>query len=290
METVSNESNRNKKYKAWCITIQGWENTPNFHESMAYLIYGQELAPTTGQQHLQVYVRFKNRVYFNAVKKRFPDGAHIERSRSNEKTNRDYCSKEKLFWEFGTYDDQEGIQGRRTDLQLVVEKIKSGSTLRQVAEQHATEFVKYHAGLTRLHQILAPTPPQTRQMTVTVLWGGTAVGKTHRVLTKYPGGYMIKDGRDPFGSYENEDIVIFDEYDYNKWTIQSMNTYCDKWKCSLDCRYQNKFAWWTKVFIMSNTNPFEWWPLEHQSLREAFWRRLTHIHHIHTQEEIIDLP
>jgi len=278
------------KYARYTFTIQGWDREPTYNEThMNYIIWGRETAPTTGQQHLQGYVRFKNRKYFNFVKRALPDGAHIEPAEYSEKHNRDYCSKEGQFTEHGTYEEEAGQQGKRTDLEKVVQTIKSGATLAQVIDAHPTEWIKFHAGIASLHSALKAPPPTIRETTVTILWGPTGVGKTHRVRTKYPGGCMIKAGRDPWASYTSQEVIVFDEFDYNRWTIQDMNMYCDKWTCELDCRYANKQAYWTKVFILANTNPFEWWPLEHQSLRESFWRRLTHNIFVHSQEEQIEI-
>lgn len=162
-------------------------------------------------------------------------------------------------------------------------------TLNEIARKHPTEWIKFHAGLIDLHSRVTPPPPATRDITVTILWGSSGTGKTHRIRTAYPGTCLIKDGRDPFASYNNQDTIFFDEFNYEKWTIQQMNLYLDKWPLELDCRYRNKNAYWTKVFICANSNPYNWWPLEHQALREAFWRRCTHIIEVTSQEQEISI-
>lgn len=281
----------NTKYARYILTKNNpgdWR--PTFADTMAFMAWGCETAPTTGTPHIHVYIRFKVRKYWTWVKQQYPD-TDIRIARGNEQQCRDYCHKDNgEHGEHGTFDAGAGKQGKRTDLDAVVASIRSGATIREVAERHPTEFLKFHGGIQKMISVLAPQPPTIRQVTVTILWGTTGVGKTHRVRTKYPGGCLIKAGRDPFQSYNNQDVIIFDEFNYEKWSIQDMNLYCDKWQCELDCRYANKHAYWTKVFILANEIPWQWWPLEHQSLREAFWRRITNNIEVINQEQQIDLP
>lgn len=161
-------------------------------------------------------------------------------------------------------------------------------SLNEIARKHPVEWIKFHAGLLDLHSRVIPPPPAIRDITVSILWGNSGTGKTHRVRTSYPGCCLIQAGRDPFASYQTQETIFFDEFNYEKWTIQQMNLYLDKWPLELDCRYKNKHAYWTKVFICANSTPYNWWPLEHQALREAFWRRCTHIQEITSIEQ--DIP
>lgn len=162
-------------------------------------------------------------------------------------------------------------------------------SLNEIAKKHPVEWIKFHAGLVDLHSRVTPPPPAIRSITVTILWGNSGTGKTHRVRIAHPTCCLIQAGRDPFASYVTQDVIFFDEFNPDKWTIQQMNLYLDKWPLELDCRYKNKNAYWTKVFICANSNPYNWWPLEHQALREAFWRRCTHIIQVETIEQQINL-
>lgn len=165
----------------------------------------------------------------------------------------------------------------------------AGQQLHQIAQNHPLEWIKYHSGILDLHRQLAPAAPIRREIETTILWGTTGVGKTHRVLTKYPDSFIVLPGRDPFGNYCGEKTVIFEEFDYEKWTIQEMNRFLDCWKCKLDCRYMDKFALWSKVFILSNINPDKWFQFCREELRAAFFRRITHTYEITSKEQIIDI-
>lgn len=67
-----------------------------------------------------------------------------------------------------------------------------------------------------------------------------------------------------------------------------MNKYLDKWRYQLDARYHDKYAHWTRVIIISNTNPWDWWPLAPVPLREAIFRRFQNVIEVLNREQIIN--
>ena len=64
-----------------------------------------------------------------------------------------------------------------------------------------------------------------------------------------------------------------------------MNGLLDKWKCPLQCRYNNKYAVWTKVIILTNAEPEALYPVVHHQQRDSFLRRLTKIVKVESQEQ-----
>lgn len=91
---------------AWCGTLNNYTEEDLermqtiFQENAAYAIIGKEIAPTTGTEHLQFYIRFKRNTRGSFLKNLFPT-IHIEKTRGSEKQNIDYCSKEGEYWETG---------------------------------------------------------------------------------------------------------------------------------------------------------------------------------------------
>ena len=255
---------------------------------MDYLIYGFEVAPSTGTPHLQCYVRFKKRKELATAAKFFMPGSHLAISIGTEEHNRNYCSKDKDYKEFGTYNPEEGQQGRRSDLKKVAKKILDGVPLRDVALEHPETFIKMHAGIEKLKMIVQPPPPQTRQVTTTILWGDTGTGKTHRVLTLFPNIFSVVPGRDPWQGYSMEKEIIFDEFKPEDWPITDMNRFLDKWTCKLSARYNNKLAYWNKVFICANSDPMHWYSNEDPRIQAAFRRRITSIYLVKSKED--DIP
>lgn len=273
----------------WTFTVNNpGEWRPTFIDNlMAYMIYETEVGEE-GTTHIQGYVRFKNRKELNSAKRLICERAHLEPARGTEAQNRDYCSKDlNDVHEYGQFDGDAGRQGRRTDLEAVASSIKFGSSLQTIAATHSAEWIKYHSGITSLHQILQPEPPAVRNVTTTYIHGLTGVGKSHRIHTQYPGGYTIRAGRGPFDQYERQEVVIFEEFDDGQWPITDMLMYLDKWPCTLNCRYNNKKAFWTKVFIISNLPPSQLYILTPTERRDAFMRRLTSVVEILNKDQIL---
>lgn len=282
----------------WCFTINNPPDgyMPSFDaERVAYMIFQKERGDETGTLHIQGYIRFFTRTRLTSVQHYLDCGKpHCEVARGTEQqAGPDYCAKSATRvegpWEFGYIDPEAGTKGRRCDLASACEIIKEGGTDHEVAEMCPTTFVKYHKGLGEYRRAIRDPPAVSRTVDVQVLWGTTGTGKSHRVRTQYPDAYVVVPGKGPFDQYDDQDVVIFEEFCWTDWTVTDMNRYLDKWKCPLACRYTNKFASWTKVFILSNTNPFDWYGNIPAALQDAFQRRLTHIDQVYSISQEIKL-
>lgn len=279
----------------WCFTVPNpgeWRPiwTPS---SMSYLVWEMETCPTTGTLHIQGYMRLTTRRRLQSAKDLLVEGAHLELSRGSEEENRNYCLKEFNqnpqieHEEHGEYDPGRR-QGRRSDLEAAIETLRTAG-LEAVQREHPAVYVRNHIGLEKLQESLVPTPPLLRTMNVTVLWGAPGVGKTWRVLMTFPEAYRVRPGRDPWGTYNHEETILFDEFDYDKWRIEEMNELVDIYRLRLDCRYRDKWAHWRRVFIISNISPDYWWQYQNEVKKQAFRRRITNCIEVVSQEQVIDL-
>jgi len=160
-------------------------------------------------------------------------------------------------------------------------------SMKEIAREYPTQFVKFHSGLLALHLLNKEKPPAERNVAVTLLWGETGTGKTHRVRKAHPTGYTIRAGRGPFDNYNGEETVIFDEFDSKDWPITDMLMYLDKWECPLNCRYQNKYAAWSRIFIITNLDPKDLYTFEDERRRAAFMRRINYIIEIKSINQIV---
>ena len=294
-------ADRGTRTAAWSFTFNNPGNRlPVYDEAtMEYLVFQREIAPETGTPHLQGYVRFKTRIFMPAVLRRLGlEGVHVEPARGTEQQNRDYCTKEESRdagpWEFGNFSADAGRRGTRSDLKQATDLIRSGASMKQVANAHPETFVRSFAGLQALKNILVE-PPVERPVQILVLWGPTGTGKTHRVLTnmelRSDGGLYCAPTAwtsHPFDAYSAESTFFLDEFRWENWPAVELNKILDKWTYQLQCRYMNKFALWTRVVICSNQDPMSWYPNEDTEIRSAVRRRLGHsCRHITNREQII---
>lgn len=248
----------------WCFTVNNpgiWR--PKYYgEAMDYLVWQLEEGES-GTPHVQGYVRFKTKKRLGAVKAFLCQSAHAEVARGSEKKNKEYCTKPEgrieIGDEHGVFKETAGIQGARNDLAKVVDEIKEGLPLQKIASENPTTFVKYHAGIIKLRQVIQPKPPPMREVKILVLWGSTGVGKSYRINSMFPDAFKVNPGRSPWDTYDNEEVVFFDEFDPKSWPVTEMNQYLDIYRLELNCRYANKYARWSTVVICSNMNPIEWY-------------------------------
>lgn len=280
----------------WCFTINnpGDYIVPFDPVQMEYLVWQRERGEAAGTEHIQGYVRLKKKSRMSAVKLLLGrDDPHLEMAKGSEEQNRQYCTKEETRiagpFEHGTYKAEAGRQGARTDVTALKSLIKTGATRATIAEAHPDLLLRYPSGVAALQEALLPPAPAEREIWVHVLWGDTGTGKTHRVRKSYPNAYIVRPGRDPWGQYSRQDVIIFEEFSPLDWKVTEMNTYLDKWPCQLDARYTNKEAHWTKVFILSNLDPSGWYTLEPESQRLAFQRRLSQQTRVRSQEQDVQL-
>lgn len=276
----------------WVFTVNNpgvWRPVFN-DQTMSYLIWEREVGEQ-GTEHIQGYVRFKGRLRLGQVAQVFPRG-HVSPARGTEEENQKYCSKEREaagsdWGEHGIFEASQGKQGRRTDLTSAIAKLKEGG-LQMVAQELPETFVKFHAGLIKLEDILTQKPPLMRSVETMILWGEPGTGKTYRAMIKYPESYKVRVGRDPFGDYKGERAIVFDEFNYEAWPIELMNELCDVYRLRLDCRYANKWAWWEQVVIISNLDPKVWWQFAPDVKKQAFFRRVVKIFEVTSKEQSID--
>lgn len=136
--------------KGWCLTINNYkeddEKLFNNPELFEYSICGKEVGKE-GTPHLQCYVHYKKQVRFATVKKYFSQsGAHIEPAEGNASQNKEYCSKDGDFVEFGTC-PLSGPQKIACDWEEVVNAAKSGD----LDSIDPEKYVRYYSTLKKIH-------------------------------------------------------------------------------------------------------------------------------------------
>lgn len=166
------------RHRNFCFTSFVLE-LPTFEEiNCSYIIWGEEVCPTTGRDHLQGYIEFKQGVTFNTVKRRLGNpAAHVTVRKGTQLQAVDYCKKDGAFHEFG----EAAAQGKRSDLDAVRAGLSAGHGMRRIIRDGAS-YVGLRYAEKRLTYLEAPRADAVPD--VLWYWGGTGTGKTRAALAE----------------------------------------------------------------------------------------------------------
>ena len=218
-----------------------------------------------GTPHTHLYLYSPNAILFSTLQQRFM-GAHIEAAKGSHRENRDYIREEGRWLDDAkhetnlpeTFEESGALPIERDMRELVSSEILS---LIQSGSSNAEILVQYPSAMNRLQHIEAARQTlleecysnQWRDLEVTYLWGKTGVGKTRSIMEKYGYSrvYRVTNYDHPFDDYKGQDVIHFEEF-RSSLPIQDMLKYLDGYPLMLPCRYNNKAACFTKVYLVSN--------------------------------------
>lgn len=227
----------------------------SFYEGLtySYIIIGEETCPETKKVHWQGFIHFANARSFSSVQKEFHP-RHIELCKGSVKQNITYCSKDNnIILEDGECPNQ----GKRSDLVEVCDKIKEGIPLAQIIGENTPVCVKYLKNLKEIHEILNPQPKRNWKTKVIVLWGEAETGKTRTAIEA--GAVSIKWTGQFMNNYNNQDIVLWDDFDCTRMDRDLFCELTDRYPATINVKYGIK-EWNPKtIYITSNFDPSLWY-------------------------------
>lgn len=224
-----------------------------------YICYGIETCPTTGRIHYQGYLELKKSIRITGVRKLFGPHCktHFEYRKGTADEAINYCRKDGQFSEFG----DRAKQGERTDIMKLKDKLDTPNiSLKQVADEHFTEFLKYTKGIMTYRTI--STTSRDWPVNLEIHIGPTNCGKSHYAKTTYPNAYwMIKPNGSSvyFDGYDGQDTIVLDEfYGWLPWDL--LLRLCDKYPLKLNVKGGTVECLVKNVIITSNSHILKWYP------------------------------
>jgi hypothetical protein len=287
--------------RKWLVTINNPSDCGLDHQrirlimgdmSLEYACMCDEIGKE-GTYHTHVFIQGKNQIRFSTMKSKFPS-AHFDMANGTAQQNRDYIRKEgkwekdrkketnlpETFEEFGECPIER--PGRRSDLEDLYDKIKSGMSNFEIMEDDPS-YMLHLDKIERVRQTMLEEKYRNewRVLNVEYHWGETGTGKTRGVMETYgySNVYRVTDYDHPWDSYRQQDVVVFEEF-RSSLKIQDVINYIDGYPLELPCRYVNKRACYTKVFFLTNIPLEDQYPhiQKDQPLTwEAFKRRINNV-------------
>ena len=267
--------------------------------------------------HTHVYLVTENQLTHTQIDARFPS-FHRDIARGKSSENRAYVLKDGPKFNKqpdGSYSYKdtgghlhEGInfsdtfkeggempveqQGKSRDADKIVELIKSGATNEDIVDAVASAY----RDLEKVERVRstyrdAQFKDFWRDLEVTYIFGKTGGGKTRSVMDKfgYANCYRVTDYKHPFDTYDGQDVIIFEEFRSGLKHGDMLN-YLDGYPLLLPCRYFNRQACFTKVFIITNIPPEEQYVNIDRETRQAFFRRIHIVREFEDSGRVTDYP
>lgn len=266
---------------------------------------GQPERGEGGYRHFQVFAQGK-RQRFSTLKKKLKavglGDTHMEPRKGSVSEAVGYCSKEKTrdgdVFEFGQIDKHEkedSHQGERSDLQRLKARAEAGETVNQILLSEDGERAARYLGWLRATCEAAQTAKYRTAvregLEVYYLWGETGTGKTTYVYENEGIGdtYTVTDYAHPFDQYEGERVLLLDEYT-GQFSMPSILKILDVWPVQLSARYSNRWAAYSKVWVVSNLPPVDLYTYSPESQRRAFFRRFAHFYKMDDSHKLVEEP
>jgi len=263
-------------------------------KAVKYWCIGREVGVENGTPHIHFFIYSTSAIKHTTIENKL-HGINRKPVNKTIKENRTYVFKDEHY--IGTekgklhdYDSnlesgdppEEKGRGARTDLHELYDMIKDGMTDYQIMEA-CPQYMKQFDKIDKVRQTIRYEQYADcwRDLSVIYIWGSTGAGKTRHVMETYGyrNVYRVTDYLHPFDSYKGQDIVVFEEF-RSDIKLGDMLNYLDGYPVELSARYNNKYACFTKVFIISNIDIRDQYPIKQEAEPEsykAFLRRVNEV-------------
>ena len=220
-------------------------------EDVQYIIFGKEIAPTTGTPHLQGYIQFSKKVTFNVIRKLFKWNIRI--ADGDARSNTKYCEKDKDVYTRGTPKSQ----GKRNDIKRVIQEVKDGHNMRHIMED-CSNFQAIRVAEKCLQYF---EPPRNKDEPTWVYWffGPAGAGKTriaHAILGE---DHYAKEPGKFWNNYDGEVNVRIDDFRKDEYSFSNLLRILDRYKMIVETKGGARQLRAKLIVITSDKAPWEIW-------------------------------
>lgn len=246
-ESSTRTTSRSRK---WCFTLNNYSQedinklTALVPEMATYLIFGKEIAPSSGTPHLQGFIYFKQAISMNTIKRSTTlTTIHLEVARGTFTENITYCSKDGDVTELGKrpLDPSEKGQIQKERWQICRQNAEKGNW----NEVDDELYIRYVKNLEWIHKkcLIQKDFDGDGKLKQRNYWlyGETGCGKSytaHKLTELMCSEPYLKMLNKWWDGYADQKIVIIEEIDpeTGKYLASLMKKWCDKWAFTAECK------------------------------------------------------
>lgn len=234
-----------------------------------YIIFGREVAPTTGTPHLQGYMQFEKKKYFSTIVKYLP-GCHISKAFGSSQDNINYCNKlDTEYYEWGIVRSiARGRAKQQADWDFLLSKAEKGD-LTYIRENHPREFLIYFNTFNKIK--LANLHPEPVVRKCYWLFGKPGIGKSRVCQQIWPDAYW-KAANKWWDGYSGQQCVVLDDLGTDHLS-EYLKRWADRYKVSGEIKGGGIGLTYDTFVVTSNFHPRDLFASIPEPTREAIQRR-----------------
>jgi len=276
------------KTRKYCFTAYDGADAILDEAKFDYIIAGLETCPSTGREHIQGFVIWKNARTIKGLIKAFP-GIHWEVCKGTTEQNITYCKKEGNFIEEGKIPPG---QGNRTDIKTLAAMVRDGASDKEICNtitvnrdgapvDMGDQFIRMHRGVKAMRDAIGWDRDEKKmcRRELHIRWGKTGTGKTRYVWDTHGINNVYKKPPSKWWSnYRGEKVIIIDEWvPHGTWEehvgFKFLLELCDWYPMLVEEKNGSFYLPAEKIYITSNYDPKEWFKHAPPESQAAFMRR-----------------
>lgn len=239
-------------------------------DKCVYWVMGKEIAPTTGQKHLQCYFQFKDQIRRSTLARILQCWWQGQAEHATAEQARDYCTKEGDFLSGGEIRGTQSKleKGRKRGGQATADKWTEARTIaldpfKNLDEVDPQIFICHYGALQSIRKtaLIVPKTLDWHDGDPPNLWlyGSAGCGKSRRAREILPDAYL-KMCNKWWDGYRQQEGVIIDDFDEeHKCLGHHIKIWCDRYGFIGESKFGALSLRPKVIIITSNWAPKDIW-------------------------------
>lgn len=216
---------------------------------VTYIVYGYEIAPTTGTPHLQGYMELNHKMRIDTIHNL---GLGFQRlnlfpRKGKQEEAIKYCKKDGDWIEYGT--PKKIQQGKRNDIDEV-RTAAANQGMREVALWGSYQEIRVAEKYLQYCE-----PKRTWKPTVEWIYGKTGTGKSKYAHETLPDAYTKSDNSKWWDGYDGHENVILDDYRGDWMKLSELLTLLDRYERRIEYKGGSRQFLAKRIIITSCKSP-----------------------------------